>query len=342
MRKRSGTSANENKPATLVDVAREAGVGTTTVSRVLNGAQYVHADTLARIQAAMGKLAYSPSHAARALKGESTRSLGLIVPSLRDEFFAALAHDIQVNARARGYVVLVLASEDDASRQIEEIEILRSHRVNGAILAPPRTQSRAFLQALRLLRAPIVAIDRPLTKNIPFIGVDNFSGALQATQQLLKLGRKRILFAGGDPDLYTIRERYRGYEAAMVKAGLQPLAFSSAADPAATAELERQLRQPARLRPDAILGALNAATLAAFAALQKLQVRIPDEIALIGFDDFTASALLQPSISVVRQPVEEIGRTAFHALMALMQDGPAIQSKTVLAPEMILRGSSGS
>lgn len=341
MAKQSAPKPSRAKSVTLVDVAREAGVGTTTVSRVLNGAHYVHADTLARIQAAMRRLGYAPVHAARALKSGRNHTLGLIVPSLRDPFFASLAHDIQQEAKAFGYVVLVFSSADDATRQLEEIDILRSHRVDGAILVPPRTHNRVFLEAVRRLNIPLVAIDRPLSKAFPFVGCDNFEAALCATEHLVSHGRKRILFAGGDPALYTIRERERGYRQALAGAGLEALVVSSAAEPSVAGQLDELLAKPARQRPDAIFGSLNVATLAAVAALERRKLSIPGDVAVLGFDDFSAAELLRPPVSVIQQPILHIGRSAV-ALLLRHLDGEAADGRPCILPSTLLRrGSCG-
>jgi LacI family transcriptional regulator len=151
------------KRSTLVDVAREAGVGTTTVSRVINGGHYVEAKTLARVRAVMARLGYQPNQAARALKGERTNTLGLIIPSLKDVFFASVADIAQKMARKNNYVLILLVSDDDADQEITELDVFQSHRVDGLLIVPPRKQTRNFLASVKKLSMPLVAIDRPLS-----------------------------------------------------------------------------------------------------------------------------------------------------------------------------------
>lgn len=331
----------EQKTPTLADVAREAGVGTTTVSRVLNGAHYVHAETLQRIQEAIKRLGYRPSHAARSLKGERSHTLGLIVPSLQDNFFAELAHTIQNSARAHKYVVLILASGDDAERQIEELEILRSHRVDGALLVPPRVQTRKFLSAVADLRVPTVSIDRPLERRSAVVVCNNYAASFAATEHLLQHGRRRILFAGGDPALYTIKERERGYREAVQNAGLPAEVVNSSIEPSIRAELRARLSRGKRNRPDAIFGSLNVATQAAFSELCSLGLSAPGDVALLGYDDFPSSELLAPPVSVIRQPVAELGSAALQLLLEQIAAGHRSTGELVLDAEFIPRASCG-
>lgn len=333
--------AARSAPARLADVAREAGVGTTTVSRVLNGAHYVHPETLARIQEVIARLDYRPSHAARALKGERSHTLGLIVPSLRDSFFAELAHDVQNLAKAQGYVVLILASADEADRQIEELEILRSHRVDGAILVPPRIQTKKFLNAVMDLQVPTVALDRPLLRRSAFVACDNYEASFAATEHLIQHGNRKILFAGGDPALYTIKERERGYRDAMAKAGLAIDIVSSHIEPSMRRELRAHLRRGPRHRPDAIFASLNVATHAAISEVRSVQLSIPRDVALLGFDDFLNSELLSPAVTVIRQPMSAFGEAALRLLLKQISSGSLSTQQEILECEFIARASCG-
>jgi LacI family transcriptional regulator len=175
---------------------------------------------MARVQAVMKNLGYLPNHAARALKGERTRTLGLIVPSLKDEFFANLAHTAQSLARQKEYVLIVLVSADDAAQETSEISVFQSHRVDGLILVPPRIQTSAFVRAVKSLGVPVVAIDRPLQSRNSSVTCDNYEASYAATEHLIEHGRRRILCFGGDPDLFTIQERQRGYKDATARASL--------------------------------------------------------------------------------------------------------------------------
>lgn len=139
MRKPGKASSTPSVRATVHDVARVAGVGTTTVSRVINGAQYVDTKTAARVQAAIASLGYQPSHAARALKGEKTHCIGIIVPTLLDPFFAQIVMLVQKLVRERKMLLIVLASEDDAAQTVQELQTFNSYHIDGLLIVPPST-----------------------------------------------------------------------------------------------------------------------------------------------------------------------------------------------------------
>jgi LacI family transcriptional regulator len=332
--------ANRKRP-TLVDVALESGVGTTTVSRIINGGHYVEAGTLARVQAVMKRLGYQPNHAARALKGQKTRTLGLIVPSLKDEFFANLADTVQGLARQNDYVLIVLASADDADQETKEIAVFQSHRVDGLIVVPPRVQSRAFLAAVQALGVPVVAVDRPLLSRHSSVTCDNYEAALAGTKHLIEHGRQRILCLGGDPDLYTIQERQRGYKDAVAQASLVPELLYAADTSTLIDKLRACLNRSATKRPDSVLGLLNAGSIAAYEELMNLGRKIPQDVALIGFDDFPLSSTLRPAISVIRQPVAEIGRAATHLIFEQIEMKTTTPHHLRLGTEFIQRKSCG-
>jgi LacI family transcriptional regulator len=331
----------ERKRPTLVDVAREAGVGTTTVSRIINGGHYVDAGTMARVQAVMKRLEYQPNHAARALKGERSHTIGLIVPSLRDEFFANLADTVQMLARSKDYVLIVLASADDAAQETKEIAVFQSHRIDGLIVVPPRVQTQAFLAAVQGLQVPVVAIDRPLLSRNSSVTCDNFEAAVAATQHLVNHGRRRILCLGGDPDLYTIQERQRGYKLTVESAGLKTELIASADVEQIRRTLVASLKRSPQRRPDAIFCLLNAASIMAYENLPHLGLSMPEDIALVGFDDFPLSATLRPAVSVIRQPLSEIGRAATRLIFEQIESGVRSPHHLTLGTEFVPRKSCG-
>lgn len=336
MKPESGTARSKPKRPTLFDVAREAGVGTTTVSRVINGGRYVEASTMARVHAVMTRIGYRPNHAARALKGERTHSIGVIIPTLLDPFFARLASGVQQLARQKGCVVIVLASEDEARQETLELQTFQSYRVDGLLLVPPRQQSRTLLYTVSTLAVPTVAVDRPLIGRYSAVTCDNQQASREAVEHLLQHGRKRVLCFGGDPDLYTIQERILGYKSAMEAAGLKPRV--------ATGLLPSTLRQHfanARDRPDAIFALHGDASVAAYQFLIDTPYAIPASVALLGFDDFPLAGALRPPVSVIRQPIDEIARSAAQILFEQIESGSRAPRQVTIAAELICRASCG-
>lgn len=334
---------------TLSEVARKAGVGNTTVSRVINGGERVSPETLARVQKVIEALGYRPSQAARVLKGDRTRTIGLIVPSLADPFFSACAEAAQAVARANGSLLIVTASQNDPHTEIENLKILISHRVDGLLIAPANSRSEGLRDWIERVSVPVVTLDRPmLDSSAPCVVTDNYKGARIATQHLLEHGYKRIACLTGESTLFTIQERIRGFRAAMSAAGLVSTINSTIKDyKSAEYAIESLLDGPKR--PEAFFTLKNSTTIYAFEVLQKFNIRIPESVALLGFDDFELATTLRPSVSVVQQPVEDIGRKAAELLFQRFEENdgggsprrPAVMRRVLLATSLIRRSSCG-
>ncbi len=331
--------------ATLADVAEKAGVGKATVSRVINGARKVSPATLERVNKAIRELNFQPSQAARSLKGEITKTVGLVLPRIADPFFASCAEAIQGVVRSHEHLLMIAATEWDSRAEIDEICALFRHRVDGILLAPSGRLSRELSAVIDRIKIPVVAFNHPLRKSpIRSVVCDNYRGAMAATQHLLEHGHRRILCLGGDARLQSIRERQKGYKEAMLKAGLRCEIRDSANDYAAVQEtLRSELLRNKPVR--AIFAVRNLITIYAFQAIQELGLRIPEDVALIGFDDFDLACTLRPAVSVVKQPVEAIGEQAADLLFRELQRGPvqtAGQSKIItLSTTLVLRNSCG-
>lgn len=306
--------AKQDKKPTLWEVAAAAGVGTTTVSRVINGGKRVDPKTLARVQRAIEALGYRPNQAARTLKGHPTRTIGLIIPSIADPFFASCTEAAQAVARANDSLLIVTTTQNDLRSELESINVLMSHRADGLIISPANSESTELRNALVHAGVPVVAMDRPLSGSaIPSVVADNFVGAHSATRHLIEHGYERIVCMTGELSLYTIRERINGYRRAIDAAGLPFLLDTSISDYESTEQaVKSRLARPEP--PDAFLTLKNSTTIFVFEALLKLHLVIPDQIALLGYDDFELANVLQPSISVVQQPIAEIGSNAAELL----------------------------
>ncbi len=299
---------------TLSEVARQAGVGNTTVSRVINGGDRVSPKTLARVRRVIDALGYRPNQAARVLKGDRTKTIGLIIPSMADPFFSNCAEAAQAVARANDSLLIVTATQNDPHTEIENLNVLIGHRVDGLLIAPANSRSQALCDLVSRLSIPIVALDRPIfNASVSSVLTDNFKGARSATEHLIEHGCKRIACLTGESTLFTIQERIRGYRAAVNAAGLTCTLNTSIKDyRSAEYAIDSLLAGPNC--PDAFLTMKNSTTIYAFEVLQKLGIGMPNPISLLGFDDFELATMLRPAVSVVQQPVEEIGRAAAELL----------------------------
>lgn len=306
---------------TLTEVARKAGVGTTTVSRVINGGERVSPKTLARVLSVIETLGYSPNQAARTLKGHRTKTIGLVIPSIADPFFSSCVEAAQVVARANDSLLIVTTTQNDPLTEIESLNVLIRHRADGLLIVPADSHGSALRDLLKRTVIPVVAIDRPVyDSSIASVVANNFRGAFTATRHLIEHGYKRIVCLTGESTLYTISERISGYRKAMETSGLKCLLDTSVKDYKSAENAINRLLAGAN-PPDAIFALKNSTTIYAFEVLQKLNVSVPGSIALLGFDDFELASTVRPSISVVQQPVEEIARIATELLFKQLLDG---------------------
>ncbi|HZD50065.1 MAG TPA: LacI family DNA-binding transcriptional regulator [Silvibacterium sp.] len=332
----------DRKP-TMNDVARVAGVGTMTVSRVLNESAPVSAEAAERVYRAIEKLGYRPNEMARALRGLKSHSIGVIVPYLYDPFFATIAHEINALARENGYSVILATSNEDSDLEFAEAQLMLQRRVDGLIVIPADAH-RSRLSHAEFDKIHIVTLDRPMQdRRFDTVLVQNLSGSKRAVQHLIdEHGHRRIVYIGLNRQLYTMRARFEGYRRAMVEAALQAEpSFKCGTQKLTSAIISSLMRE--KNAPTAFFCSNNLTTRYALRALLDLSVRVPEEAALIGFDDFELAEILHPTLTVVRQPVDELGRVAASLLFDRLKrdEFPAEGNKVVLPVELVIRRSCG-
>jgi LacI family transcriptional regulator, galactose operon repressor len=335
------TRAKATPTATIADVARVAGVATMTVSRVLTGAAAVRPDKVERVQKAIRMLRYRPNEMARALRNKRSTIIGLIVPRLSDSFFATIAHAVNEVAVRNGYSVLITTSNDDVNTENSQIQMMVLRGVEGILIIPvPGYHAR--LNREEFEHVSVVALDRPMDDpKIDSVCVQNVEGSRQAVEHLIKHGHKRIVCISESNDLYTLRERYEGYRRAMIDHDLKTRSVVDFTSDSAE-ELIRRLMK-GKAAPTAIFTTNGPATRHAIRALIDLNVRLPDEMALAGFDDFESADMLQTTVTVVRQPVEEMGKIAAMHLVEQLTAGADhhIGQAIALPVELVIRRSCG-
>jgi LacI family transcriptional regulator len=334
---------------TLSQVAREAGVGTTTVSRVINGGERVSPETLAHVRKIIESLGYMPNQAARTLKGQRTKTIGLIIPSIADPFFSSCAEAAQAIARTNDSLLIVTTTQNDPRTELDSLKVLIRHRVDGLLIVPANSQSPALRDILLHASMPIITIDRPIGDTpIASVVADNYKGAITATKHLIDHGYKRIACLTGESALYTIHERIRGYRKAMETAHLPCILDASVKDYKSAEYAILSLLDGAN-PPDAIFSTKNSTTIFTFEVLQRFNIRVPETVALLGFDDFELASTVRPSISVIQQPAEEIGRRAAELLFDQLQadrkpastTGTRTAKRLTLETRLIQRSSCG-
>jgi LacI family transcriptional regulator len=329
------------RKATLVDVARAAGVGPMTVSRTINGHPYVAEETAKKVREAIRRLGYRPNHAARVLTGQLSRSIGLIVPDIADTFFSVVSHAVQETARASGYLVWLAASDEDPLIEAAQVEMMSHHPVDGILLVPSDSRNK-YLKALVGGTIPIITIDRPIEiATTDSVGVENRRGARMAVEHLLQHGYKKITCMAANSHLMTLKERIAGYKESMRNAKLPYAEILRLSGPAfAKSALSKLFGS--RNRPEALFTANNASTIWVIEALQELQIEIGKDVALVGFDDVAFFTLITPPITAIRQPAAELGSMAARLLLQRINgEFKASSVRTVLPVTLTIRESCG-
>ena len=331
-----------HRKPTMSDVARLAGVGTMTVSRVLNGTVRVSEDTARRVQTAIDQLQYRPNELARAFRGQRSRTIGLIIPYLYDPFFANCAHAVTTVAKEHGYSVIMTTSDESPDTEYIQAEQMLERNVEGLLVIPARLRQSRLTRAL-FGRTPVVAFDRPVPDpSLDVVLVQNTSGSHHIVQHLIKHGHQRICFMGLSRALFTINARFLGYRRAVQESGFMEDSFFGCESQEETlSTIEGKLR--GSNPPTAFFTSNTLATRYVFASLLHLGVRVPTDVALVGFDDFDLAELTSPSLTVVRQPAQEMGRVAANLLFDRIARGelPQTGKRIVLPVEIVLRRSCG-
>ncbi|WP_328321600.1 LacI family transcriptional regulator [Kribbella sp. NBC_00382] len=328
---------------TLEQVAALAGVSRATVSRVVNGSPKVLPETVAAVERAIGELGYVPNRAARALVTRRTDSVALVVPEpdsrvFSDPFFAGILRGISMTLAPTSsqLVLLIEPAEGDDQRLLR---YLRGGHVDGAIIVSHHGRDNV-LQELAQLPLPIVFSARPLGVEVPVasVDVDNVAGARTAVEYLLSKGRRKLGTVAGPLDMTAGLDRLTGYQEAMKEAGIeQAVAYGDfTADGGEQATL-RLLDQHPDL--DGIFVANDLMATATLRVLSHLGKRVPEDVAVVGFDDSVVATTTTPMLTTVRQPVEKLGARLAEMLLAKLA-GADLTSPEIYDTELIVRGSA--
>jgi LacI family transcriptional regulator len=327
---------------TLADVAKVAGVGVMSVSRVVHGTRKVSPETERKVRAAIARIGYQPNEAARMLKGHRARIIGLIVPDLADPFFASYANAVQETALNAGYMTLMAASAHQEEVERRETKIMIQRQVAGLLVTPTGSHDDHFAEAIKE-GMPIVSFDRPLKHvEVDTLVVDNRAAASRATEHLIGHGHQHILCLADEWKIFTKAERVAGYSEAMRRAQLPVRVCLVGAISGSIAD-QLDLALNSKPAPTALFATSNVLALEALRELQKRSIQMPETMAVIAFDDFDAATLVRPTVTVVRQPVVELGRTATSMLLTKLSGEASSHqpSRVVLPTEFIIRESCG-
>ncbi len=341
----SGRNGRSPAAPTIRDVASHAGVSVATVSRVINNSPHkVHRATRQRVLRTVSRLGYHPNIVAQGLRRGTSRSIALIVPDISNPFFPAIARGVEDVARRHGYALLLGNTDGDAEREHAYLDILRKRWVDGVLFASAGGDDR-HLRALRADGVPAVLIARDAADGaIDTVVVDSFAGMRLATSHLLRLGHRRIAYIGGPHALSVARERRRGYRQALCDFNVRPdPSLIVAGDFRVDGGRAAVRRLLARRRAfTAVVAANDLTAIGALEALRAAGRRIPDDVAVVGFDDIPFAAFVDPPLTTVAQPTYRLGALAMERLLALMNGEAVTARRIVLAPQLVVRRSCGA
>lgn len=330
--------------ASLQEVAQRARVSIATVSRVLNKSDKVVPETRAAVEQALLDLGYRPSRVARRLRMNNGRAhlVGLIIPDIQNPFYAEIARGVEDAAYASEYALILCNSDENLDKERFYLDVMRDESVDGIVM-PPFDDTDVGVVEMVKSGIPVVCVDRSHGKvKTDLVEVDNHQGAFEAVRHLIERGHKSIALIEGRTQVSTSRERRRGYLDALAAHAIAPRKelmrtgdFKQESGRILTNEL-LDLRKP----PTALFVCNNLMTVGALGALHQRGVRIPSEVALVGFDDLPWAEALDPPPTVVRQPAYEVGRQAMELLLKriMAPDRPPVTVR--LRPELVIRKSS--
>jgi len=331
-------------PVTLKELAARARVHPSTISRVANQDPKLRIapPTRQRIEALLRETEYQPNGVARGLKLRQTLVLAVVIPDITNPFFAALFRGVEDAASPRGYNVLLCNTDGSPARQRSHLQSLQARRVDGVIMA------NSFLKdpTVRWPRhqgVPYVLVNRFSDESHDaFVGSDDLVGGRLATEHLVELGHRRIGHLAGKPTVSTGVMRRRGYLVALADRGI-------AADPRLVVEsgyteeggaraAERLLALPDR--PTGIFAVTDMTAVGAFGAARRMGLRIPEDVAIVGYNDIPLAGRLVPGLTTVHVPIHEFGSAAARLLLEQIESGQATPRRVVYTPQLVVRGST--
>lgn len=337
------TETAKRRPGTRIEeVARVAGVSKSTVSRVINDEQYVSAKSREAVHAAIAQLGYSPNQAARALAGNRANAIALVVSEptgrvLGDPFFAGVLRG--VHSELAGLHMQLLLMMTQPSDTDDLVTYLSSGHVDGALLVSQHGED-PLVPMLAEIGLPVVSGGRPLGMAVPFVDADNFTGALEAARHLASLGRKRIATVAGPKDMAVGADRLSGFKRGLSEAKLPTglVAHSDFTPESGAKAMERLLRKAPDL--DAVFVAADIMALGALQVLHAHGKRVPEDVAVVGFDDSVFAATATPPLTTIRQDVEELGRTMTWRLLAELAGEAGLPPSLLLPTSLVRRASA--
>lgn len=327
----------------MADVAQEAGVSSMTVSRVLNDRGELRPETRAHVQAVMRRLNYRPSSVARSLTTQRTYTLGLVIPDITNPFFPELVKGVEDTAAQHGYAVILCNSARDAEREVNILHLLEEKRVDGTILCSVSLETPQLIPLLQGQRK-VVMFERPIDKTVASsVRVDDAYGGRAAATHLLAAGCRQPAVLAGPSYFHASQERVEGFRAQMLQRGLQLSAeHVVVCEPdEAGGRAGMKVLLSTTPTPDGILCFNDLVAIGAIEACGDAGVRVPDEVAIVGFDDIRLASLISPALTTLSVPKYDLGATLVNMLLEPEGENGASR-EAIIKPHLIQRQTTKS
>jgi LacI family fructose operon transcriptional repressor len=326
--------------ASIKDVAKAAGVSTATVSRVLSNGLHVRSEVRERVMKAVDQLGYRPNLLARSLRSQQSNAIGLIVSDIRNPFFTSISRSVEDIAYEQGFRVVLCNTDENPEKETIYLQLMQDESVAGVIFSPTRQTAANFPSST--ITFPTVVVDRTVKgADVDMVVLDNVDAAYRLTTHLIENGYQRIAALCGEMSTTGI-ERQIGYEQA-----LQANNFSPAREHVKYLQPKIETGYQATLKmldaphpPDALLTTNSLIAAGALQAIRERNLTIPDDIALVTFDETTWADLVQPPITLISQPTYEIGKIATELLLQRIADPDRPIRQVILKGQLLVRGSS--
>ena len=326
---------------TLLDVARHAGVSAATVSRVLAQKPDVREATRQRVLASVEALGYQPNRVARSLRVRRSSIIGLIISDIENPFFTSLVRAVEDVAYEHKYAVFLCNSDENTDKETLYIDLMCAERVAGVVISPTR-ETNTPCHKLIEAGIPVVTVDRRVRDmEMDTVVVDNLGSSFELTEHLIQNGHTRIGAVFGPSETTTGKERKKGHVKALNAHGI-PLSSDLVCSGPPKERAGYQFAKRVLTQPDpptALYAGNNLLAVGIMRAINELQLRIPDDVALVSFDELDWMSLVQPSLTVIAQPTYKLGSTAARLLLTRIQDGHCPVQSIVLKPNLRIRQS---
>jgi DNA-binding LacI/PurR family transcriptional regulator len=327
----------------ITEVARHAGVSIGTVSNVLNRPDQVSAGTRQRVLASIAALGYVRNDSARQLRAGHSRQIAIVVLDVSNPFFTDVVRGAEAQAEDSGIMVIVCNSGEDPGRERRHLELLEEQRVRGVLITPVDDSPGSRLEQLIQRGTPVVLVDRGSGRHTRCsVAVDDVLGGRLAGAHLIEQGHRHLAFMGGPASVQQVADRLAGFRESVVdSAELTVIRTTNLTVAAGRAAAEKIADQPPAQRPTAVFCANDLVALGVLQEMTQRGVRVPQDVAIVGYDDIEFAAAAAVPLSSVRQPREQLGRTAAQLLLEEVEDGPRHEHRhVVFQPELVVRESS--